>query len=254
MNGRVLVVDDESSIRAFLTEGLTDAGYHVLTAPNGAAALDRAQRDQPDAILLDLLMPVMDGWGFLRERRTQPALAAVPVVVFSAAGKPGLHEAAVLHANAILPKPLNMEVLAAVLDYVLSDARKCRAALSTGRRVGTCPICGLAVFAQIDDAMSAPVRIRAIHAARQAHVLSHSAREIAHVPLRTRLLQMPIAQRHILADWVYRELRQHWGDADGRGVHSIDEALHSVALHRLWQDATRCGFPSCSHGQSRAEN
>lgn len=64
MNGRVLVVDDESIIRNFLAEGLTDAGYQVITAHDGAEALDCVQLYRPDAVLLDLLMPVVDGWAF----------------------------------------------------------------------------------------------------------------------------------------------------------------------------------------------
>jgi len=252
LNGRVLVVDDESIIRTFLAEGLTDAGYQVLIARDGAEALDSVWRFHPDAVLLDLLMPVMDGWAFLRERREQPALAAVPVVVLSAAGREGLHDASALRATAVLPKPLNLDVLSAVLEHVLNDARRSQTAddsASTTRRVGNCPICGTALFAQIDDSLAVPERIRAIHAVRRKHVLSHTAGDIARVPLRTRLLQLPIGQRRILADWVYRELRQHWGDADRLGVHSIDETLGSVALHRLWQDAVRCAYPHCEHGE-----
>jgi two-component system, OmpR family, alkaline phosphatase synthesis response regulator PhoP len=293
LSGRVLVVDDESIIRTFLAEGLSDAGYQVLIARDGAEALDSVHRFHPDAVLLDLLMPVMDGWAFLRERRVQPALAAVPVVVFSAAGREGLHDASALRATAVLPKPLNLDVLSAVLEHVLSDARKDRptgaatlageaaaagratdagaaaeaanagraaaaaagrleadagAGPSAARRVGNCPICGIALYAHIDDALPVPARIRAIHAVRRKHVLSHTAGDIARVPLRTRLLQMPIGQRRILADWVYSELRHQWGDADRLGVHSIDEALDSVAMHRLWQDAARCAYSSCPHG------
>jgi hypothetical protein len=122
------------------------------------------------------------------------------------------------------------------------------AAPPAGRRVGTCPICGISLYADIDDSLTVPDRIRAIHAVRRAHVLSHTAGDIARVPLRTRLLQMPIGQRRILADWVYSELRHQWGDADRLGIHSIDEALDSVTIHRLWQDALRCNYPSCPHG------
>ena len=124
MTGRVLVVDDEPIIRRFLAEGLSDAGYQVLIARDGAEALDSVYRFHPDAVLLDLLMPGVDGWAFLRERRVQPALAALPVVVFSAAGREGLHDASALRATAVLPKPLNLDVLAAVLEHVLSDSRK----------------------------------------------------------------------------------------------------------------------------------
>jgi CheY-like chemotaxis protein len=293
LNGRVLVVDDEATIRNFLSDALTDAGYQVMTAHDGAEALQSVHQYQPDAVLLDLLMPVADGWGFLRERRVQPDVAIVPVVVFSAAGKESIRDASALRATAVLTKPLVLDVLVSVLRHVLSDARKYPAAAprldavtsgpateaaaagidaapmspdsrwrplspvgSTlaptasppGRRIGTCPICSIALYARIDDSLAVPARIRAIHAVRRAHILSHSATDIAGVPLRTRLLQMPLGQRRILAQWVYTELRHHWGDADRRGVHSVDEGLGSVAMHRLWQDAVRCVYPSCHHG------
>jgi CheY-like chemotaxis protein len=267
LSGRVLVVDDESIIRNFLADGLTDEGYQVITARNGAEALMSVYQYQPDAVLLDLLMPVADGWTFLRERRVQPALAIVPVVVFSAAGKAGLHDAAALRATAVLPKPINLDALSTVLEHVLSDARKYQAdaapgldtapavprrnaslGLPAGRRVGTCPICGIALYARIDGSLAVPARIRAIHAVRRAHMLSHSAGDIAGVPPRTRLLQMPLGQRRILAQWVYAALRHHWGDADHLSVHAIDETLGSVAMHRLWQEAVGCAYPGCPHG------
>jgi CheY-like chemotaxis protein len=281
LTGRILVVDDESIIRTFLAEGLTDAGYQVVTARDGAEALDRVQQYRPDAVLLDLLMPVHDGFTFLRERRVQPALAAVPVVVFSAAGREGLHDASTLRANAVLPKPLDLEVLSAVLEHLLNDAQRTQAApalldslgaagtsecssvnedlsvlcshaedltVAGARRIGTCPICGIDLFAEIDASLPVPARIRAIHAVRRRHVLAHTARDIARVPLRTRVLQMPVGQRQILADWLYRELRHQWGDKDRRGAHSIEETLGSVGMHRLWQDAERCAYPRCPHG------
>src|SRR4029453_17515515 len=97
-NQRVLVVEDETLIRACLAEGLEDAGYQVDTAPNGREALDRICECPPDAVLLDLLMPVMDGLEFLNQRSPQPRLAAVPVVVLSAAGGSALRDATALRA------------------------------------------------------------------------------------------------------------------------------------------------------------
>ena len=92
-----------------------------------------------------------------------------------------------------------------------------------------------------------PERIHAVRAARVKHVLSHSAAEIASVPLRKRLLQLPIGGRRTLASWFYNELRRDWGDQDRRGLHSIDAALDSPALHRLWQAAICCAWPGCRH-------
>jgi CheY-like chemotaxis protein len=62
---RVLVVEDEAEIRFLLRELLVDAGYAVATAGNGEEALDQMREHRPDAVPLDLMMPVMDGWRFL---------------------------------------------------------------------------------------------------------------------------------------------------------------------------------------------
>jgi CheY-like chemotaxis protein len=249
---RVLIVEDEPIIRSVLEEGLTDAGYHVITAHNGAVALDRVRQYRPDAVLLDLLMPVMDGLAFLRERQAQPGLARVPVVVLSAAGLPALRDAVALRATAALSKPIDLDVLSTVLDHVMRDfARPGVDEAEVERRgrelVGSCPICGATVYARIDQVARTTERIDAIHAARREHVMSHSALDIAHIPLRERLLELPSERRRILADWMYRDLRQEWGDSDQRGVHSIAEALNSAALRRLWHDATSCGRLHCQH-------
>src|SRR5438128_203914 len=111
---RILVVDDEPIIRMLVVESLADAGYLVTTASNGAEALDRALEQPADMVLLDLLMPDMDGLSFLRERQSHPHLARVPVIVLTAAGMDSLREASQLRATAVLAKPLNLDVLSAV--------------------------------------------------------------------------------------------------------------------------------------------
>jgi CheY-like chemotaxis protein len=252
---RVLVVEDESLIRTCLAEGLTDAGYHVTTAPNGAEALDRIHEERPDAILLDLLMPVMDGLEFLSRRHAQPRLAALPVVVLSAAGVSAMRDARALCATAVLSKPIDLDVLSAVLELVLREAPDPR---SNARKpfsddgvitqpLGICPICRRAPAAEIDGVANLDARVQAIYRARRVHVLSHTAREIAQVPLRCRLLAYPPGRREILSDWVSHELRQEWGDQDRRAVHSIDEVLDSPAMHRFWQDVSSCGSIGCRH-------
>jgi len=206
--------------------------------------------------LLDLLMPVMDGLTFLRERQGQPHLAAVPVVVFSAAGMELLRKALALRATAVLSKPLNLDILSSVLNQVLQDANRDRRASvsanangrdSFGQAIGTCPICKATAYSAIDESLPPPERVRALQAARCKHVLSHSAVDIARVELRTRLLEMPLGRRRILSDWVYRELRQEWGDRDRRAVCSIDEALDVPAMHRLWHTTRTCGYKGCQH-------
>jgi CheY-like chemotaxis protein len=82
---RVLVVDDDRSIQGFLAEALADEGYEVRTAANGREAVAILRGWRPDLILLDLMMPEMDGWAFRAEQRTMPNAADVPVIVLSAA-------------------------------------------------------------------------------------------------------------------------------------------------------------------------
>ena len=80
----ILVIDDSSTVRAVLTALLQRAGYSVAVAANGREALDHLRQAQPPrVILLDLMMPVMDGRQFRREQQHDPGLASIPVVVLS---------------------------------------------------------------------------------------------------------------------------------------------------------------------------
>ena len=109
---RVLVVDDAPLIRDVLKSALEWRGYTVDCAENGQEALDRLRElPLPNLILLDLLMPVMDGLTFLEERKQDPALASIPVLVISAAD-PTQAQAMALGAADYLQKPVEMEVLA----------------------------------------------------------------------------------------------------------------------------------------------
>src|SRR5262245_11415139 len=83
----VLVVEDDNDIRDALTLILRDQGYQVDSASNGQEALDQLRRGSPaNLIVLDLMMPVMDGWQFRHEQQRDPTLAGIPVVIVSADG------------------------------------------------------------------------------------------------------------------------------------------------------------------------
>lgn len=114
---RILIVDDDFDVRETLADVLTEAGYTVSVAGHGAEALSalRAARDLPNLILLDLVMPVMDGWQFRAEQQRDAALARIPVVTFSARD-----ESRVVDAAERLRKPV---ALATLLDVA---ARLCR--------------------------------------------------------------------------------------------------------------------------------
>src|SRR5437870_2371426 len=82
----VLVVDDDEGIRFALSDTLEDVGYRVVVAKDGVEALAklRGPEERPCVILLDLMMPAMDGWTFRHEQRRDPAIAEIPVVVLTA--------------------------------------------------------------------------------------------------------------------------------------------------------------------------
>ena len=113
---RILVVDDEERILNFLRSKLKASGYEVLTASNGVEALEQAQAQEPDMIVLDLIMPKMDGFETLKELRS---FSAVPVIILSARGADadkikGLG----LGADDYLPKPFNPDELVARVEAV----------------------------------------------------------------------------------------------------------------------------------------
>lgn len=106
----VLVVDDDPDIREILQDLLECYGYRVTTAENGADALDKLRAgEEPCLILLDLMMPIMDGIEFRDEQRRDPALAEIPVVMVSAGGDVAAKAAAAGVEG--FTKPVDMDVL-----------------------------------------------------------------------------------------------------------------------------------------------
>jgi DNA-binding response OmpR family regulator len=84
MKKKILVVDDEDDILQFLELVLREKGYEVLTAASGQEALTRAQIEKPDLVLLDIMMPQMDGWEVLKLLRVDDETAQIPVAMLSA--------------------------------------------------------------------------------------------------------------------------------------------------------------------------
>ena len=114
--GGVLIVDDDPDIRDSLREVLEDEGYEVATVANGREALDhlKASNPRPCVILLDLMMPVMDGWQFRKEQKQDPEIAGIPLVVITATGK----RPVLIDAAELVMKPLDLErLLQAVERY-----------------------------------------------------------------------------------------------------------------------------------------
>jgi CheY-like chemotaxis protein len=116
-NGTILVVDDDHDILDAITEALEREGYRVVAAHNGLGALTALRAEPVDLILLDLLMPTMNGWEFLESSADDPRITSTPLIVVSAAPhevEPGPH------IRAILPKPF---VRGALLELVATHIR-----------------------------------------------------------------------------------------------------------------------------------
>ena len=116
----VLVVDDEYTIRELISIVLEEEGYEVSTATNGGEAMERLSAAQPDLVLLDIMMPVLDGREVLRRMRADPVLRHVPVLVMSAGANPAMRDAA---SNGFLRKPFDLsDLISNVSNLVRPDA------------------------------------------------------------------------------------------------------------------------------------
>ena len=114
----VLIVEDDEDLRDMMAQMLTIEGFAAATVANGREALDYLHgTTKPHVILLDLMMPVMDGWEFRRRQQADPELAPVPVIVLSALDQA---RAAPVDATAFLKKPLDFDRL---LELVRSHCR-----------------------------------------------------------------------------------------------------------------------------------
>lgn len=124
--GRVLVVDDEPMVRETLGQVLSDEGYVVDLAVDGEMALERVHAARPDAILLDLMMPGMNGRQFLQALREDPSYAEVPVMIMTAVH--GLEvNLTSIGASEVVEKPFNVDELlnkVALAVYRSRDAKK----------------------------------------------------------------------------------------------------------------------------------
>jgi two-component system, OmpR family, response regulator MprA len=117
----VLVVDDDPGVRMVVRWALADEGYQVIEAENGHEALSTVEQAPPDAIVLDLAMPVMDGRAFIAECQRRTHLEDVPIVVMSAdsqsicASLPG--------AADVLAKPFDIDALVTRIGSLMERSR-----------------------------------------------------------------------------------------------------------------------------------
>ncbi|MEW6735858.1 MAG: response regulator [Acidobacteriota bacterium] len=121
---RVLIVDDDIEVRDLLTQLLVSEGYQVNCAANGLEAFVYLRNKQhPDLILLDLRLPIMDGWEFLERRTQYPSIAAIPVMVLTG-DREAKHRAAMLGVISCLTKPVDVDLLLDTACLVTSKATR----------------------------------------------------------------------------------------------------------------------------------
>ncbi len=112
--GQILVIDDDANVRELMQTHLRRLGYEVLLANDGASGLQLAQQFQPKAILLDVMMPEVDGWTVLSQLKADPQLCEIPVIMSTMVDNKRLGYA--LGANDYLVKPVNRQQLQGILE------------------------------------------------------------------------------------------------------------------------------------------
>ncbi|HEU0166337.1 MAG TPA: response regulator [Chloroflexota bacterium] len=109
---RILLVEDNDGIREMLASRLEGRGYEVLTAADGQQAVDRAAADAPDVVLMDLSLPVMDGWDATRTLKSSEQTRHIPIIALTAHVLEGERKASLLaHADEYEAKPVNFPQL-----------------------------------------------------------------------------------------------------------------------------------------------
>lgn len=119
MKKRVLVIDDSATVRLLISSGLSGI-YDVLTATDGRDGLNQAKRQKPDAIIVDIEMPVMDGAELIAELKGNAATASIPTIVVTAVAEGELmNECRALGCSGYALKPVNIEYLKAKLRQLI---------------------------------------------------------------------------------------------------------------------------------------
>ncbi|MHB8873117.1 MAG: response regulator [Myxococcaceae bacterium] len=117
MSAGILVVDDDASHRTLICDLLEEMGYRTTEASNGKEALEMLEESLPDAILLDLRMPVMSGWGLLEALKKMPRARQVPIIIISAYGFEW--EAELVGAAGYVSKPVDLDRVRTTVEQIV---------------------------------------------------------------------------------------------------------------------------------------
>lgn len=113
----ILVVDDDASHRTLISDLLEEMGYRTAQAGNGREALDHLEEDLPAAVLLDLRMPVMSGWGLLEALKKMPRAKHIPIIIISAYGFEW--EAELVGASGYVSKPVDLDKVRTTVQQIM---------------------------------------------------------------------------------------------------------------------------------------
>jgi CheY-like chemotaxis protein len=118
----ILVVEDEFGIAEVLASVLTDAGHTVVTAINGRQGLERLKEIHPQLVLLDFMMPVLDGPAMLRVMRSNPEAHGIPAIIMSSLPEPTVAEAVSGLYSGFIRKPFKLRTVTEMVDRILNGA------------------------------------------------------------------------------------------------------------------------------------
>ena len=124
--GSILVVDDEPALRELMSDALAAEGYRVLVADNGARALELLRHDAVDAIVLDLMMPTVDGWGFIDKHRKASGRDIGLVCVSAAMSDVAAERLRALGVRSCLAKPFELDELVRCVAAAIDEVRRTR--------------------------------------------------------------------------------------------------------------------------------
>ncbi len=117
---KILLVEDHEEIWDFLSRRLKRRGFEVILAHDGRAGVDRTRSDRPDVVLLDMNLPVMDGWTAARELKASPDTASIPLIALTAHALAGDRDKAIeAGCDDYHPKPVDFSKLLSQIDAAL---------------------------------------------------------------------------------------------------------------------------------------
>jgi CheY-like chemotaxis protein len=121
---KILLVEDHEEIWDFLSRRLKRRGYDVILAHDGQEAVDKTRSERPDVVLLDMNLPVMDGWTAARTLKADPDTAKVPLIALTAHAMSGDRDKALeAGCDDYHPKPVDFSRLLSQIDAALASAR-----------------------------------------------------------------------------------------------------------------------------------